>query len=257
MREYEAGTIVIDLVDSHTQKVVWRGWAQDAVAGMLADQDKMAEKIREAVTRMLARLPARCRPALLTRHGESELTRRACPPFQEKTMSSQFRLAALGTGMLVALAMVACAPAIHVNSYVERGADLGRYRTFDFAPPDNLPTGDPRLDSNPIFAQRVQSALEAQLVAKGYARNAGGKSDFRIHFHASVTQQIDVNDLDRQNGYCTGSDCRALRVPTPARCWSIWWMRARTNWSGEVGPRAVSMASWIIRAGWSNASTGP
>ena len=54
-----AGTIVIDLVDTRTQKVVWRGWAQDAVAGMLANQDKMAEKVREAVTRMLARLPSR------------------------------------------------------------------------------------------------------------------------------------------------------------------------------------------------------
>lgn len=58
-REYEAGTIVIDLVDRRTNKVVWRGWAQDAVADMLASQDKMAEKVREAVTRMLARLPSR------------------------------------------------------------------------------------------------------------------------------------------------------------------------------------------------------
>ncbi len=59
VRDYEAGTIVLDLVDARTQKVIWRGWAQDAVSGMLADRDTMADKVNEAVTRMLARLPPR------------------------------------------------------------------------------------------------------------------------------------------------------------------------------------------------------
>lgn len=57
-REYEAGTIVLDIVDARTQQVIWRGWAQDAVTGMLDDSDTMAAKIDEAVTRMLARLPS-------------------------------------------------------------------------------------------------------------------------------------------------------------------------------------------------------
>ena len=56
-REYDAGTIVLDLVDARTQRVIWRGWAQDAVSGMLDDEDTMARKIHEAVTRMLAQLP--------------------------------------------------------------------------------------------------------------------------------------------------------------------------------------------------------
>lgn len=59
VREYEAGTIVLDLVDARTQKVIWRGWAQDTVKDILADEDTMAGKIKEAVTRMLARLPPR------------------------------------------------------------------------------------------------------------------------------------------------------------------------------------------------------
>jgi len=59
VRDYEAGTIVIDMVDARTNKVIWRGWAQDAVKGMLGNQDTMAAKVNEAVTRMLARLPAR------------------------------------------------------------------------------------------------------------------------------------------------------------------------------------------------------
>ena len=57
--EYEAGTLVIDIVDAKTNRVIWRGWAQDSVEDMLDNQDRMAEKIDEAVTRMLAGLPAK------------------------------------------------------------------------------------------------------------------------------------------------------------------------------------------------------
>jgi hypothetical protein len=55
--EYEAGTLVIDLVDARTNKVIWRGWAQDSVEGVLDNQDRMARKIEEAVKRMMATLP--------------------------------------------------------------------------------------------------------------------------------------------------------------------------------------------------------
>jgi hypothetical protein len=54
---YEAGTLVLDIVDTSTNKVIWRGWAQDSVEDMLNNEDRMARKINEAILRMLARLP--------------------------------------------------------------------------------------------------------------------------------------------------------------------------------------------------------
>jgi hypothetical protein len=57
--DYEAGTIVLDLVDARTNRVIWRGWAQDGVEDMLDDRDRMAEKIEEAVVKMLALLPSK------------------------------------------------------------------------------------------------------------------------------------------------------------------------------------------------------
>ena len=33
--EYEAGTLVLDIVDTRTNRVIWRGWAQDSVEGVL------------------------------------------------------------------------------------------------------------------------------------------------------------------------------------------------------------------------------
>jgi hypothetical protein len=56
--EYEAGTLVLDVVDTHTNRVIWRGWAQDSVEPMLNDSDTMARKINEAVTRMLKMFPS-------------------------------------------------------------------------------------------------------------------------------------------------------------------------------------------------------
>ena len=55
--EYEAGTLVLDIVDTRTNRVIWRGWAQHSVEGVLDNQDRMARKINEAVRRMLERLP--------------------------------------------------------------------------------------------------------------------------------------------------------------------------------------------------------
>ena len=55
--EYEAGTLVVDLVDTKTNRVIWRGWAQGTVEGVLDDEDRMERQINEAVTRMMAQFP--------------------------------------------------------------------------------------------------------------------------------------------------------------------------------------------------------
>jgi hypothetical protein len=55
--EHEAGTIILDIVDTRTNQVIWRGWAQASVEGVLDNPDRMQRQIDEAVARMLARLP--------------------------------------------------------------------------------------------------------------------------------------------------------------------------------------------------------
>ena len=56
--EAEAGTLVVDVVDARTNRLVWRGWAQHSVQDMLHDRDRMEQKINEAVVRMLEQLPS-------------------------------------------------------------------------------------------------------------------------------------------------------------------------------------------------------
>jgi hypothetical protein len=55
--EYEQGTIVLDVVDTHTNKVVWRGWAQEAIDGVIDNQDLLRREVTKAVTRMMADFP--------------------------------------------------------------------------------------------------------------------------------------------------------------------------------------------------------
>jgi hypothetical protein len=55
--DYEQGTLVVDVTDVKTNKLVWRGWAQDSVQGMLDSQDRMEKQINEAVAKMMERFP--------------------------------------------------------------------------------------------------------------------------------------------------------------------------------------------------------
>jgi hypothetical protein len=55
--DFELGTLMVDVVDARTSKVVWRGWAQDAMNGIIDHQDKLEKKTEEGVTLMMANFP--------------------------------------------------------------------------------------------------------------------------------------------------------------------------------------------------------
>jgi hypothetical protein len=55
--DYELGTLVIDLVDTKTSKVVWRGWAQDTMNGIIDNQARLEKQVDEGVTKMMSLLP--------------------------------------------------------------------------------------------------------------------------------------------------------------------------------------------------------
>jgi len=54
---YDADTLLIDLVDTRTDKVVWRGWTQGRADGAIDNQRLMEQKVDKAVTRILQQLP--------------------------------------------------------------------------------------------------------------------------------------------------------------------------------------------------------
>jgi hypothetical protein len=112
------------------------------------------------------------------------------------------RLGRLAAVTFAALALSACAT-MNVSSHVERGTDFTQFRTWDWGPADELPTGDPRLDNNAFFQDHMLGAVEKQMAAKGYVRSTlAGSPDLLVHYHANISQRFDVNGVDRQRGYC-------------------------------------------------------
>jgi len=118
------------------------------------------------------------------------------------TLSGLGRLAAVA---LSAGALTACA-SMDVRSFVERGADVTRYRTYTWAAPDAQATGDPRLDNNPFFHERIQRAVEQRLNARAFEKTTADPPDLLVHYHASVTQQINSNGADQP--YVSCEDCK-------------------------------------------------
>jgi hypothetical protein len=56
---YQSGTLLFDLVDTRTNRLIWRSWADHSIDVMLSRQDVMESTIDDLVTRIFARLPRR------------------------------------------------------------------------------------------------------------------------------------------------------------------------------------------------------
>jgi hypothetical protein len=106
-----------------------------------------------------------------------------------------------------ALILTGCAT-LSVSSHTDRGLVWSKYKTFDWGPADPLPAGDPRLDKDSYFQDRVEGAIEKAMAAHGFERSARSeKPDLLIHYHASITDRLDVDRLDRDRGYCVNAEC--------------------------------------------------
>ena len=120
-------------------------------------------------------------------------------------MYPPLRLRSLGILVASLLGLAGCSMA--VSSYVSPGVRFTQYKTYNWGPADPFTTGDPRLDNNPFFNDRLRADVERHLTAKGFEKSAESP-DLLIHVHASVSQRLDVYELDRLSGYCRDANCQ-------------------------------------------------
>ena len=57
VQEYEAGTVIVDVVDRATNKMIWRGWSQRSVDGVLDNHDRLVRMVEEGVAKMFVSFP--------------------------------------------------------------------------------------------------------------------------------------------------------------------------------------------------------
>ena len=55
--EYDEGTLILDIAEAGSKRVVWRGWARTNIDQALVDPQLMEKKIGEATQRLFERFP--------------------------------------------------------------------------------------------------------------------------------------------------------------------------------------------------------
>jgi hypothetical protein len=114
-------------------------------------------------------------------------------------------------GALLAAVLCGCA-SVKVTTDYDPSASFSAYKSYAWLPEPTEKTGDIRVD-NPLLHTRVRDAVEAELALKGYEKLAGGKPDFFIGYHLSLTTKLDVTRMNNYYGYGVGRRWGAAGVP--------------------------------------------
>jgi hypothetical protein len=112
---------------------------------------------------------------------------------------------AAGALVLFGVTLAGCA-AVTTGSYLNTQVEFRPHVTFGWGAADQTPTGDPRLDNNPFFNDRVRAEVERGLTRRGYVLVPSGTPDLTVHVHTSMNQEIDAQQIDRQ--FCADGGCR-------------------------------------------------
>jgi hypothetical protein len=105
-------------------------------------------------------------------------------------------------GLATLAATGACALAIAAGADYSPTIDFDRYTSFTWDEPDERPVGDPRLENNPFFEDRLHAAVAVELAAVGAREGASGPT-LLVHHHATVRDRVDVYEADSREGYST------------------------------------------------------
>jgi len=108
--------------------------------------------------------------------------------------------------LLLASGLVSCSPVV-IKSDFDPDANFAQYKTFDLMPHRSRPGG------NPLNEKRIESAVERQLIAKGYQKQTAGAPDFLVAYHTNVKDKIDVDTY----GYRYGRYGRRVGTYTTVR----------------------------------------
>lgn len=60
VREYEEGTVLVDLADREAKRLIWRGWMQTDLSGAIGNDALLAERIRNGMRKLFEKFPRQC-----------------------------------------------------------------------------------------------------------------------------------------------------------------------------------------------------
>lgn len=107
-------------------------------------------------------------------------------------------------GLMIVVAALAGCSTMEINTDFDPRANFANLKTYDWLDEPRKPTGDPRIDDNPILEGRIHTAVDRELDAKGFVRQSSGRPDFLVAYHVSLDKQRSVQHLNDYYGYGPG-----------------------------------------------------
>jgi hypothetical protein len=123
------------------------------------------------------------------------------------------------TGYILYFLVAGCAM-MSVGSDYDPELDLSSYNSYAWETMDTpLPTGDPRLDDNPFFDDRVRAAVDRELAGKGFEAAGGTNADLILHYHMFIEhrERVDIQRVDRDLDVARGYSI--FETPLEARAY--------------------------------------
>jgi hypothetical protein len=110
------------------------------------------------------------------------------------------RITRFASILVAALALGSGCSNVHVETDWDPEADFAALRTWAWLEHASQETDHPLLKS-PLLHERVQRAVEDELGMRGYRQVSANQADFRVGYHMSLEQKLDVLTIDRMYGY--------------------------------------------------------
>jgi hypothetical protein len=102
--------------------------------------------------------------------------------------------------MAVSAGVAACGLGVVAGADFAPSVDFTQYSSFTWDEPDDRPRGDPRLENNPFFEERLHGAIAIELAEHGIRQRDQGPG-LIVHHHATVRSRVDVYEADERAGY--------------------------------------------------------
>ena len=124
-------------------------------------------------------------------------------------MSSPIRHARRADLLVAAVAVLAlggCSSSMKVSTDYDRAANFAPLKTYSWRVEQQLP--------NPLNAQRLVDAIDANLKAKGFTKVESG-GDMTVTYHAATDKTVDVQSFQSGGAYSCWGGCMTSTTVTP------------------------------------------
>jgi hypothetical protein len=99
-----------------------------------------------------------------------------------------------------ALTVASCGVPIQSAGSFARGVTVDQYSTFSWNQEADITIGDPRLENNRIFEDRLHEAIEWELSLRGI-RQSESSPDLLVHHHLTLADHDLVDEVIDESGY--------------------------------------------------------